>query len=86
VERDDQQSAEEQKRAREPNEQRAFEEFVYVVGRVNFIGDPSFPPHMKTAELAAAFGVSEATMHAKTRSIENALRIHALDRDGPCPA
>ena len=52
---------------------------VYVIGRVNFIGDPSFPPHMKTTELAAAFGVSEGTMHAKARSIENALRIHALD-------
>jgi hypothetical protein len=52
---------------------------VYVIGRLNFLGDPSFPPRMKSAELAAAFGVSEGTMHAKARSIENALRIHALD-------
>ena len=52
---------------------------IHVIGRVNFIGDPSFPPHMKTAELAAAFGVSEGTMHAKARSIENVLRVHALD-------
>jgi len=52
---------------------------VQIVGRVNFVGDPSFPPYMKTAELAAAFGVSEGTMHAKARSIENALHVHALD-------
>jgi hypothetical protein len=29
---------------------------VYVLGRINFLDDPSFPPHMKTAELAAATG------------------------------
>ena len=52
---------------------------IYVLGRVNFLEDPSFPPHKKTAELAAAFGVSEGTIYAKARSIENALRVHALD-------
>ena len=52
---------------------------VYVLGRVNFLDDPSFPPHMKTTELAAAFGVSEATIHAKARLIENALGVTVLD-------
>jgi hypothetical protein len=52
---------------------------VYVLGRVNFLDDPSFSPHLKRAELAAAFGVSEATIHAKARMIEQTLRITALD-------
>jgi hypothetical protein len=60
---------------------------VYVLGRVNFLNDPSFSPHMKTAELAAAFGVSEATIHAKARFIEKALEARVIDLDGvydPC--
>jgi hypothetical protein len=59
---------------------------VYVLGRVNFLDDPSFSPHMKTAELAAAFGVSEATIHAKARLIEKALGIHALDPQWTVPS
>jgi hypothetical protein len=51
---------------------------VYVLGRVNFLDDPSFSPHVKTAELAAAFGVSEATIHAKARFIEKALSVAAI--------
>jgi hypothetical protein len=34
---------------------------------------------MKTAELAAAFRVSEATIHAKARLINNALGVSVLD-------
>jgi hypothetical protein len=34
---------------------------------------------MKTTELTAAFGVSEATIHAKARIIEKALEVKALD-------
>jgi Domain of unknown function (DUF6398) len=52
---------------------------VYVLGRVNCLDDPSFSPHMKTTELAAAFDVSEATIYAKARLIEEALGVNALD-------
>jgi len=52
---------------------------VYVLGRVNFLDDPSFSPHMKTTELAAAFDVSEATIYAKARLIEKALGVNAFD-------
>jgi hypothetical protein len=52
---------------------------VYVLGRVNFLDDPSFSPHMKTAELAAAFDVSEATIYAKARLIEKTLDVNVLD-------
>jgi hypothetical protein len=44
-----------------------------VLGRINFLGDPSFSPHMTTAELCAAFEVGESTVHAKARVIEKAL-------------
>jgi hypothetical protein len=48
--------------------------------------DPSFSPHVKTAELAAAFGVSEATMHAKARFIEKALSVNVLDPQWTTPS
>jgi hypothetical protein len=59
---------------------------VYVLGRVNFLDDPSFSPHMKTIELAAAFGVSEATIHAKARFIEKALGVNTLDPRWTAPS
>ncbi len=52
---------------------------VYVLGRINFLGDPSFPPHMTTAKLCAEFQVGESTVHAKARAIENALGIGPFD-------
>jgi hypothetical protein len=48
-------------------------------GRINFLGDPSFPPHITTAELCAAFRVGESTVHAKARAIEKALGIGPFD-------
>jgi len=39
---------------------------VYALGRVNFLDDPSQTPHMKSTEIAEGFGVSVATMQAKT--------------------
>ena len=59
---------------------------IYVLGRVNFLDDPSFLPHMKTTELAAAFGVSEATIHAKARFIQKALVVNALDPRWTAPS
>ena len=46
---------------------------VYVLGKVNFLGDASFSPHMTMADLCAAFGVSESATHAKARVIDQAL-------------
>jgi Domain of unknown function (DUF6398) len=53
---------------------------VYVLGRINFLSDPSFSPHMTTAELCGAFQVGESTVHAKARVIEKALGAQAFDR------
>ena len=52
---------------------------LYVLGRINFLGDPSFPPHMTTVELCAALQVGESTVHAKARAIENALGVESFD-------
>jgi hypothetical protein len=52
---------------------------VYVLGRINFLDDKSFSPHMTTAELCAAFEVGESTVHAKARVIERAIEARPFD-------
>jgi len=59
---------------------------VYVLGRINFLGDRSFPPYMTTADLCAAFGVGESTVHAKARAIEKTLRTGAFDPKWALPS
>jgi hypothetical protein len=52
---------------------------VYVLGRINFLGDPSVSPHITTAELCAAFKIGESTVHAKARVIEKAIGARPFD-------
>ncbi len=59
---------------------------VYVLGRVNFLGDRSFPPHMTTADLCTAFEVGESTVHAKARVIEETLGTWLLDPQWTLPS
>jgi hypothetical protein len=59
---------------------------VYVLGRINFLADRSFPPYMTTADLCAAFGIGESTAHAKARVIEKTLRIGAIDPKWALPS
>jgi len=59
---------------------------VYVLGRINFLGDRSFPPYMTTADLSDAFGVGESTLHAKARVIENSLRTRVFDPKWTLPS
>ena len=40
---------------------------VYVLGRVNFLGDQSSYPHMTTVDLCTAFGVSQSSVHTAKR-------------------
>lgn len=54
---------------------------VYAVGRVNFLTDPSQMPHMKAEEIAQGFGISPATMYAKSSDIWNGLDLMQLDPD-----
>jgi Domain of unknown function (DUF6398) len=52
---------------------------VYVLGRINFLGDKSITPYISTADLCAAFEVGESTVHAKARVIEETLGTRPLD-------
>jgi hypothetical protein len=59
---------------------------VRAVGWANFLGDPSQSPHMTTADIDRAFGVSEATGHAKSKAIRDLLDIHRFDPDWTLPS
>ena len=52
---------------------------LWTIGSVNFLNDRSFEPTMTGKELAAACGVSEATMQARCRDIRDGLDIQQLD-------
>jgi uncharacterized protein DUF6398 len=59
---------------------------VYVIGRINFLGDPSFSPYMTTVELCAAFEVGESTVHAKAHVIKKALGTQSFDPQWMVPS
>ena len=48
---------------------------VYALGRVNCLTDPEQSPHMKSEQIAEAFGISVSTMQAKSRIINEALEL-----------
>ncbi len=52
---------------------------VDAVGWVNFLGDPSQDPHVRSEEMAAWFGVSTSTMQSRSREIRAALDLMPLD-------
>jgi hypothetical protein len=59
---------------------------VYVLGKINFLSDKSFSPHMTTADLCAAFDVGESTVHAKARAIEKAIGVGSFDPQWTLPS
>ncbi len=59
---------------------------VYALGRVNFLHDPSQNPHMKSTEIAEAFGVSMATMHAKAKVLRTGLNLMPFHPDWCLPS
>ena len=59
---------------------------VYVLGRINFLDDRSFSPHMTTADLCAAFGVGESTVHAKAHVIKKAMGARPFDPQWTLPS
>jgi len=59
---------------------------VYALGRINFLGDPSQIPHMKSKEIAEGFGVSVATMRAKAKVIDNGLGLIPFHPDWSLPS
>jgi hypothetical protein len=59
---------------------------VYSVGWVNFLTDPTEPPHVPAEDIAGRFGVSQAAMHAKARVIRKELGLIRLDPDWATPS
>jgi len=59
---------------------------VYTLGRVNFLTDPSQAPHMKSTEIAEGFGVSVATMQAKSKILWDGLDLMPFHPDWWLPS
>lgn len=52
---------------------------VHTLGMVNFLYDPKLSPHITSAQVAEGFGVSMATMQAKSRIIRDELDVFPMD-------
>lgn len=52
---------------------------AYTVGSVNFLFDPTQDPHLPAKPLCAAFGISQSAAFARSREIQDLLRIGPLD-------
>lgn len=59
---------------------------VRVIGRMNFLDDPSQPHHMKMSEIDKGFGVSEATGSAKATAIRKLIDCSMLDVEWILPS
>jgi len=59
---------------------------VYALGRINFLDDPNQTPHMKSKEIAKAFGVSVGTMRAKAKIIGDGLGLTPFHPDWSLPS
>lgn len=59
---------------------------AHVVGRINFLDDKSSQPYMATADLYAAFGVSQGTGSAKSKQMRDLLNIHVMDPEWTLPS
>jgi tetratricopeptide (TPR) repeat protein len=59
---------------------------VRTIGWVNFLGDPSQTPHMKSADIDRGFGISEATGQAKSMAIRKLLRLQRFDPEWTLPS
>jgi hypothetical protein len=52
---------------------------VYTVGWLNFLSDPEQTPHLRSEQIAAGFGVSVGTMHAKSKVLREVLDLMPAD-------
>jgi hypothetical protein len=59
---------------------------VYAVGAANFLFDPAQTPHMRVADVCAAFGVSGSGGAAKGREIMRMFHIGQLDPQWSLPS
>ncbi len=59
---------------------------VYSVGWVNFLTDPNNSPHMRSEDIARRFGVSMATMQAKSKVVRDTLDLIPLQPEYSLPS
>jgi hypothetical protein len=59
---------------------------VRAVGWANFLDDPGQTPHLKSADINQAFGISAATGQAKSKAIRDLFDIQRFDPDWTVPS
>jgi hypothetical protein len=59
---------------------------VRTIGWVNFLGDPSQTPHLKTTDIDEGFDVSQASGSAKAKAIRDLLRMRPFDPEWTLPS
>jgi len=59
---------------------------VHAIGWMNFLDDPSQTPHMTSAQVAKALGVSLETMMSKSRLIRKGLKLMPFHPDWTLPS
>jgi len=59
---------------------------VWAAGWVNFLTDPEQKPHMTGKDVAKGFGVSVATMQAKSSMVKAGLELQPCDPDFTLPS
>ena len=59
---------------------------VYALGRVNFLSDNSWEPHMTMSELCEKIGVSQGNASSKSREIWSRLGLIQMDPDWCLPS
>jgi hypothetical protein len=59
---------------------------IYALGRVNFLSDPSQPPHLPTEALARLLGVKQTTMATKGRTVMDLLGLDHFDTEFCLPS
>lgn len=59
---------------------------VYMIGRVNFLSDPSQDPHMRSEDVALGFGVAMATMHNRGKFVRESFKLMQLDPKWTLPS
>jgi len=59
---------------------------IRAIGRVNFLDDSAFEPHMKLTAIDKALGVGESTGQGKSKEIRKMLKIRQFDLNWTLPS
>jgi hypothetical protein len=59
---------------------------VYAAGWVNFLTDPCQQPYLRSEDIAKGFGVSMATMQAKSKTVREKLELIPLQPEFSLPS